>query len=41
MLQGPNLESLSQVAAISGLQVIASGGVSSLVDLERISRIAA
>lgn len=40
MLQGPNLESLSQVAAISGLQVIASGGVSSLVDLERISRIA-
>ncbi|MGI6541668.1 MAG: 1-(5-phosphoribosyl)-5-[(5-phosphoribosylamino)methylideneamino]imidazole-4-carboxamide isomerase [Limnochordia bacterium] len=40
MLQGPNLESLSQVAAISGLQVIASGGVSSLEDLERISRIA-
>jgi phosphoribosylformimino-5-aminoimidazole carboxamide ribotide isomerase len=40
MLQGPNLESLSQVAAISGLQVIASGGVSSLEDLEQISRIA-
>lgn len=39
MLQGPNLESLRQVAAIPGLDVIASGGVSSLTDLEQISQI--
>lgn len=39
MLQGPNLESLRQVAAIPGLRVIASGGVSSLGDLEQINRI--
>jgi phosphoribosylformimino-5-aminoimidazole carboxamide ribotide isomerase len=40
MLQGPNLESLRQVAAIDGLDVIASGGVSSLADLEQINQIA-
>ena len=37
MLRGPNLDLLRQVCARTGRPVIASGGVSSLADLEAIS----
>ena len=37
MLRGPNLDLLRRVCARTGLPVIASGGVSSLADLEAIS----
>lgn len=36
MLQGPNIESTVQIAKYTGLQVIASGGISSLDDLRRL-----
>lgn len=36
MLQGPNLELLEEVLAVTPLQVIASGGISSVQDLERL-----
>ncbi|MBB1026673.1 bifunctional 1-(5-phosphoribosyl)-5-((5-phosphoribosylamino)methylideneamino)imidazole-4-carboxamide isomerase/phosphoribosylanthranilate isomerase PriA [Dietzia sp. DQ11-38-2] len=37
MLNGPNLEMLSQVCAVTGAPVVASGGVSSVADLEAIA----
>lgn len=36
MLQGPNIESTVQLAQVSQLQIIASGGVSTLEDLEKL-----
>ncbi|PIQ83902.1 MAG: 1-(5-phosphoribosyl)-5-[(5-phosphoribosylamino)methylideneamino]imidazole-4-carboxamide isomerase [Candidatus Omnitrophica bacterium CG11_big_fil_rev_8_21_14_0_20_63_9] len=36
MLQGPNLGLLEEVLAVAPLQVIASGGISSVKDLERL-----
>lgn len=36
MLQGPNIESTVQLAQVSRLQIIASGGVSSLQDLQEL-----
>lgn len=36
MLQGPNIESTVQLAQVSQLQIIASGGVSSLEDLQKL-----
>lgn len=41
MLQGVNVESTVQLAKAAGLQVIASGGVSSLEDIHRLTREAA
>ena len=35
-LQGPNLEAIGHMARVSGLKVIASGGVSTLLDLARL-----
>ena len=37
MLNGPNLEMLSQVCAATDAPVVASGGVSSVADLEAIA----
>ncbi len=37
MLQGPNLTLLQQVLAVGGLEVIASGGVSSVTDLQQLA----
>src|SRR5699024_11334159 len=37
MLGGPNLEMLSQVCAATDAPVVASGGVSSIADLEAIA----
>lgn len=37
MLNGPNLEMLSQVCAVTDAPVVASGGVSSVADLEAIA----
>ncbi|MBB1033477.1 MAG: bifunctional 1-(5-phosphoribosyl)-5-((5-phosphoribosylamino)methylideneamino)imidazole-4-carboxamide isomerase/phosphoribosylanthranilate isomerase PriA [Dietzia sp.] len=37
MLNGPNLEMLSQVCSVTGAPVVASGGVSSVADLEAIA----
>ncbi len=37
MMQGPNVEAIVQLAQVSGRSVIASGGVSRLEDLERLS----
>jgi phosphoribosylformimino-5-aminoimidazole carboxamide ribotide isomerase len=39
MLEGPNLDALRRIAEQSGLQVIASGGVSSLADLHALAAI--
>jgi phosphoribosylformimino-5-aminoimidazole carboxamide ribotide isomerase len=37
MLQGPNIEALKEMAeAVPDLQVIASGGISSITDIEAI-----
>ena len=36
MLQGPNIESTVQMAQETGLRVIASGGISTLVDLKNL-----
>lgn len=41
MLQGVNVESTIQLAQASGLQVIASGGVSSLEDIQNLAQAAA
>lgn len=41
MLQGPNIESTVQLAQVSQLQIIASGGVSSLEDLLKLQERAA
>lgn len=38
MLSGPNLQAISEFAAITGKNVIASGGVSSIVDLKALSQ---
>lgn len=38
MLQGPNIDSTIQMAQATGLQVIASGGISSLDDLRRLRK---
>lgn len=39
MLQGPNLEHTMEMVRLTGLDIIASGGVSSLLDLEALSHI--
>ena len=39
MLTGPNIEQTCLIARYSGLKVTASGGVSSLDDIERLSRV--
>jgi len=39
MMQGPNFEAYEKLVAETKLQIIASGGVSSLEDLKRLSRI--
>jgi phosphoribosylformimino-5-aminoimidazole carboxamide ribotide isomerase len=36
MLSGPNLTALAEIAEVGGIKVIASGGVSSLADLQRL-----
>lgn len=41
MLQGPNIESTVQLAQVSQLKIIASGGVSSLEDLQKLQEQAA
>lgn len=38
MLQGPDLEGLKRLNQITGIELIASGGISSLRDLEELSR---
>ena len=40
MLAGPNIEQLKSIADITQLPVIASGGVSSLEDIENIKSLA-
>jgi phosphoribosylformimino-5-aminoimidazole carboxamide ribotide isomerase len=37
MLEGPNLEAIQKLVQTSGLQVIASGGVSSVADLQALA----
>lgn len=39
MLQGPNVEHTKQMYESTGLDIIASGGISSLMDLEKIKNI--
>ena len=39
MMQGPNFEAYEKLTKKTNLQIIASGGVSSLKDLERLSKI--
>lgn len=39
MLQGPNIEHTAELVRLTGLSVIASGGVSSMKDLEAVSEI--
>ena len=39
MLTGPNIEQTCLIARESGLKVTASGGVSSLDDIERLRRV--
>ncbi|MFS0864012.1 1-(5-phosphoribosyl)-5-[(5-phosphoribosylamino)methylideneamino]imidazole-4-carboxamide isomerase [Fredinandcohnia sp. 179-A 10B2 NHS] len=39
MLSGPNLEAVANLASVTGKQVIASGGVSSLADLTALSEL--
>ncbi|NSW82908.1 MAG: 1-(5-phosphoribosyl)-5-[(5-phosphoribosylamino)methylideneamino]imidazole-4-carboxamide isomerase [Syntrophothermus sp.] len=36
LLQGPNFEAIEEIARTSGLRIIASGGVSSLEDVEKL-----
>jgi phosphoribosylformimino-5-aminoimidazole carboxamide ribotide isomerase len=36
MLQGPNIEAIGELAEVTGKEVIASGGVSSVADLEKL-----
>ena len=38
MMVGPNIESTKEIIDATGLQVIASGGISSMVDLERAQK---
>jgi phosphoribosylformimino-5-aminoimidazole carboxamide ribotide isomerase len=40
LLQGPNLDSIKQMAELSGLKIIASGGVSSLENIKRLREMA-
>ncbi|WP_066720575.1 1-(5-phosphoribosyl)-5-[(5-phosphoribosylamino)methylideneamino]imidazole-4-carboxamide isomerase [Clostridium sp. Marseille-P299] len=39
MLQGPNIEHTKEMVDMTGLEIIASGGVSSMIDLETLSKI--
>lgn len=39
MLQGPNIEHTEQMIQSTGLEIIASGGISSLMDLEKLESI--
>ncbi|MGL4345959.1 MAG: 1-(5-phosphoribosyl)-5-[(5-phosphoribosylamino)methylideneamino]imidazole-4-carboxamide isomerase [Cellulosilyticaceae bacterium] len=39
MMSGPNLKETQQLAECTGLEIVASGGVSSMQDLEEIERI--
>lgn len=39
MLSGPNLQAVAQLAFVTGKNVIASGGVSSLADLQALSKL--
>ena len=41
LLQGPNLESIQQMAELSGLKIIASGGVSSIDNIIRLKEMEA
>jgi len=41
LLQGPNLESIQQMAELSGLKIIASGGVSSVDNIRRLKEMEA
>ena len=41
MLSGPNLEALSDIARRTGLKIVASGGVSSMADLEQLKTLEA
>ena len=41
MLSGPNLEALSDFARRTGLKIVASGGVSSMADLEKLKTLEA
>lgn len=36
MLQGPNMEHTKEISDVTGMEIIASGGVSSMKDLERL-----
>jgi phosphoribosylformimino-5-aminoimidazole carboxamide ribotide isomerase len=38
MLQGPNIEAIGELAAVTGKEVIASGGVSSIDDLVNVKK---
>ncbi|MFT4417161.1 1-(5-phosphoribosyl)-5-[(5-phosphoribosylamino)methylideneamino]imidazole-4-carboxamide isomerase [Fredinandcohnia humi] len=40
MLSGPNIEAVARLASVTGNQVIASGGVSSLADIKALSHLA-
>jgi phosphoribosylformimino-5-aminoimidazole carboxamide ribonucleotide (ProFAR) isomerase len=40
MLEGPDIEGLTRSAASAGAPVIASGGVSSIADIEALAKIA-
>ncbi len=39
MLQGPNIEHTKEMVESTGLNIIASGGVSSMMDLEALNNI--
>lgn len=39
MLQGPNIEHTKEMVELTGLDIIASGGVSSMMDLEALNKI--
>ncbi|NLP35741.1 MAG: 1-(5-phosphoribosyl)-5-[(5-phosphoribosylamino)methylideneamino]imidazole-4-carboxamide isomerase [Clostridiales bacterium] len=39
MLQGPNIEHTKEMVKLTGLQIIASGGISSMKDLEMVQEI--
>ena len=41
MMQGPNIESTKELIESTGLNIIASGGISSMADLEKVSAIGA
>ena len=40
MLSGPNLEALAALGDLSGAQIIASGGISSLQDVRSVKELA-